>query len=77
MNSTQNLGLYTAVYCDESFIDFPLAGLTLINTGEIWSVEYGQLIKSYNPIETIPNIKVLMHSILGAYVVHALIQKKI
>ena len=42
---------------DESLVDVPLAGLTLIGTGEIWRVEYGQLIKSYKPIKTIPNIK--------------------
>jgi hypothetical protein len=56
--------------------DVPLAGLTLIGTGEIWRVEYGKLVKSYQPIKTIPNIKGLMHSILGAYAVNAILQRK-
>ena len=61
---------------DEFLKDIPLVGLTLIGTGEIWRVEYGELVKSYPPIKAIPNVKGLMHSILGAYAVNNLLQRK-
>lgn len=44
-----------------------LIGLTLIGTGEIFRFEYGQEIKSYRPVESLPKIKGLMHSILGMH----------
>ncbi len=45
----------------------PLAALTLIGTGEIWRVEHGKLAKCYQPNQTLPKIKGLMHAVLGAH----------
>lgn len=45
----------------------PLAALTLIGTGEIWRVEHGRLAKCYQPNQTLPKIKGLMHAVLGAH----------
>ncbi len=45
----------------------PLAALTLIGTGEIWRVEHGRLAKCYQPDQTLPKIKGLMHAVLGAH----------
>lgn len=47
--------------------DTPLAALTLIGTGEIWRVEHGRLTKRYQPEQTLPKIKGLMHAVLGAH----------
>ncbi len=45
----------------------PLAALTLIGTAEIWRVEHGRLAKCYQPNQTLPKIKGLMHAVLGAH----------
>lgn len=45
----------------------PLAALTLIGTGEIWRVEHGAVVKCYQPDQTLPKIKGLMHAVLGAH----------
>lgn len=47
--------------------EIPLAALTLIGTGEIWRVEHGRLAKRYQPDQTLPKIKGLMHAVLGAH----------
>lgn len=52
---------------DSRIKEFPLIGLTLIGTGEIFRFEYGQQIRSYSPVESLPKIKGLMHSVLGAH----------
>ncbi|RTL80241.1 MAG: hypothetical protein EKK29_19820 [Hyphomicrobiales bacterium] len=52
---------------DQLLAETPLAALTLIGTGEIWRVEYGQVTKSYPPAELLPKIKGLMHAVLGAH----------
>lgn len=59
-------GLY-GLNRDARIKEVPLIGLTLIGTGEIFRFEYGQQIKSYRPVESIPKIKGLMHSVLGAH----------
>ena len=51
---------------DELFAQTPLAGLTLIGTGELWRVEYGQVVKSYPPTAWLPKVKGLMHAVIGA-----------
>lgn len=43
----------------------PLAALTLIGTGEIWRVEFGQVAKSYPPTPWIARIKGLMHGVIA------------
>jgi hypothetical protein len=52
---------------DARIKEFPVIGLTLIGTGEIFRFEYGQQIKSYTPVKSPPKIKGLMHSVLGAH----------
>jgi len=52
---------------DQLIADIPLAALTLIGTGEIWRVEYGELVKSYQPDRVLPKVKGLMHAVLGAH----------
>jgi hypothetical protein len=59
-------GLYS-LNRDQVVAEVPLIGLTLIGTGEIFRFEYGQQVKCYRPIETLPKIKGLMHSVLGAH----------
>jgi hypothetical protein len=44
----------------------PLAALTLIGTGEIWRVEFGQAVKSYPPPPWIVRVKGLMHGVIAA-----------
>jgi hypothetical protein len=51
---------------DELFAQTPLAGLTLIGTGELWRIEYGRVVKSYPPTAWLPKVKGLMHAIIGA-----------
>jgi hypothetical protein len=51
---------------DEFFAQTPLAGLTLIGTGELWRIEYGHVVKSYPPTAWLPKVKGLMHAIIGA-----------
>ncbi|CAJ0888753.1 hypothetical protein AMST5_03904 [freshwater sediment metagenome] len=51
---------------DELFAQTPLAGLTLIGTGELWRIEYGRVVKSYPPTDWLPKVKGLMHAIIGA-----------
>ncbi len=58
---------------DEMILNVPLAGLTLIGTGEIWRVEYGQVVTSYQPREMVPKIKGLMHAVLGVHGVWGLL----
>ena len=43
----------------------PLAALTLIGTGEIWRVEFGQVVKSYPPTAWIAKVKGVMHGVIG------------
>jgi hypothetical protein len=43
----------------------PLAALTLIGTGEIWRVEFGQVVKSYPPPRWIANVKGIMHGVIA------------
>jgi hypothetical protein len=43
----------------------PLAALTLIGTGEIWRVEFGQAVKSYPPTRWIANVKGVMHGVIA------------
>jgi hypothetical protein len=43
----------------------PLAALTLIGTGEIWRVEFGQVVKSYQPTPSIAKVKGLMHGVIA------------
>ena len=43
----------------------PLAALTLIGTGEIWRVEFGQVVKSYPPTGWIAKLKGIMHGVIG------------
>ena len=43
----------------------PLAALTLIGTGEIWRVEFGQVVKSYRPTPWIAKVKGLMHGVIA------------
>ena len=52
---------------DELLAEVPLAGLTLIGTGEIWRIEFGQIVKCYRPIQEASKIKGLMHAVLGAH----------
>lgn len=52
---------------DVAMAEVPLAGLTLIGTGEIWRVEWGQLVRSYSPAAFFPKIKGLMHAVIGVY----------
>ena len=52
---------------DEAMTQVPLAGLTLIGTGEIWRVEWGQLVRSYQPAAFFPKIKGLMHAVIGVH----------
>lgn len=59
-------GLYS-LNRDHLVAEVPLIGLTLIGTCEIFRFEYGQQTKCYRPIEMLPKIKGLMHSILGAH----------
>jgi hypothetical protein len=61
---------------DEILTELPLAGLTLIGTGEVWRVEYGNLGKCYQPTEFLPKIKGLMHAILGAHGVNGLLLRE-
>jgi hypothetical protein len=44
----------------------PLSALTLIGTGEIWRVEFGQVVKSYAPTDWIAHAKGLMHGVIAA-----------
>jgi hypothetical protein len=43
----------------------PLSALTLIGTGEIWRVEFGQAVKSYPPTRWIAHLKGIMHSVIA------------
>jgi hypothetical protein len=43
----------------------PLAALTLIGTGEIWRVEFGQAVKSYSAPRWIPHVKGIMHGVIA------------
>lgn len=52
---------------EQLLAETPLAALTLIGTGEIWRVEYGKLSKCYQPDQTLPKIKGLMHAVLDAH----------
>ncbi len=61
---------------DQLLAEIPLAALTLIGTGEIWRVEYGQLAKSYPPIEMLPKVKGLMHAVLGVHGAWGLLLRK-
>jgi hypothetical protein len=61
---------------DQLLTATPLVALTLIGTGEIWRVEYGQLVKSYPPVEMLPKVKGLMHAVLGAHGAWSLVLRK-
>jgi len=56
--------------------EVPLVGLTLIGTGEIWRIEYGQIVKCYQPMRAAPKIKGLMHAVLGAHGAWGLLRRK-
>ena len=51
---------------DEVLASAPLAAITLIGTGEIWRIEYGQVAKSYPPAPWVAQVKSMMHAIIGA-----------
>ena len=42
---------------DQLLTEIPLAALTVIGTGEIRRLAYGRLVKSYQPVEMLPNVK--------------------
>jgi hypothetical protein len=43
----------------------PLSALMLIGTGEIWRVEFGQVVKSYPPTRPIAKVKGIMHGVIA------------
>lgn len=51
---------------DELMPSTPLAGLTLIGTGEIWRVEFGVPVRSYAPPAWLRDVKGLMHAVIAA-----------
>ena len=61
---------------DELLAELPLAGLSLIGTGEIWRIEFGQIVKCYRPIQAASKIKGLMHAVLGAHGAWGLLRRK-
>jgi hypothetical protein len=61
---------------DELLAEVPLVGLTLIGTGEIWRIEYGQIVKCYQPMQLAPKIKGLMHAVLGAHGAWGLLRRE-
>ena len=48
----------------------------MIGTGEIWRIEFGQIIKCYRPIQEASKIKGLMHAVLGTHGAWGLLRRK-